>query len=162
MAAAEETPQKTGPSLLIQVAVLLVLTAAAIGAGWLAGQHLNSSQRGSAAAHDAGKEENTEEAAPGAVAQGSLYALPAVTTNLAGTGDTWVRMELVLVFDGAADSAIAEFVHQDVLAYLRTIKLRQVEGASGFQHLKSDLEERAQVRTGGKVKSILIRTLLFE
>jgi flagellar FliL protein len=42
------------------------------------------------------------------------------------------------------------------------VKLAQVEGASGFQHLKADLEERAAVRSGGKVRKILIRTLLFE
>ena len=159
MAAVEETPQPKGPSLVVQVAVLLVLTAAAVGAGWLAGQHLNSTQRAPAPKPAT---EETAEPAPGAVAQSSLYPLPAVTTNLAGNGETWVRMELVLVFEGEADAAIAEFVHQDILAYLRTIKLHQVEGASGFQHLKSDLEERAQIRTEGRVKSILIRTLLFE
>jgi flagellar FliL protein len=45
---------------------------------------------------------------------------------------------------------------------MRTVKLPQVEGASGFQHLKEDLEERARIRSGGRVKKILIKTLLFE
>ncbi|EHK52231.1 flagellar basal body-associated FliL family protein, partial [Allomesorhizobium alhagi] len=57
---------------------------------------------------------------------------------------------------------LIESIHQDLLAYLRTVKLHQVEGASGFQHLKADLEERAKIRSGGHVKQFLIRTLLFE
>ena len=45
---------------------------------------------------------------------------------------------------------------------MRTVKLHQIEGASGFQHLKADLEERAAIRSDGHVKQVLIRTLLFE
>ena len=58
--------------------------------------------------------------------------------------------------------AVAEQIHQDFLAFMRTVKLPQVEGASGFQHLKEDLEERARLRSHGRVGKILIRTLLFE
>ena len=57
---------------------------------------------------------------------------------------------------------LPELIHQDLLAYLRTLKLHQIEGASGFQHLKADLEERAAISSGGHVKQLLIRTLLFE
>ena len=85
-----------------------------------------------------------------------------ITTNLAAPSDIWVRMELSLVFNGAPDNAIAEQIQQDFLAFMRTVKLPQVEGASGFQHLKEDLEERARIRSGGRVKKILIKTLLFE
>ena len=68
-----------------------------------------------------------------------------------------------LVFDKApADPGLADMVHQDILAYLRTLKLHQIEGASGFQHLRDDLEERASIRSDGAVKHILIRTLLLE
>ena len=71
-------------------------------------------------------------------------------------------MEMSLVFEGKPDIRIAQIVQQDILAYLRTVKVYQVEGASGFQHLKSDLEERASIRSGGRVKQLLVRTLLFE
>ena len=50
----------------------------------------------------------------------------------------------------------------DFLAFVRTLKLHQIEGASGFQHFKADLEDRAAIRSGGHVKQVLIRTLLFE
>jgi flagellar FliL protein len=42
------------------------------------------------------------------------------------------------------------------------VKLRQVETASGLQHLRSDLAERASIRSEGAVKQILFRALLFE
>lgn len=160
MATIEDTPQPKAPSLVVQIAVLLALTGAAVGAGWLSGQHLNTSQGAPASAQPAAEEDDKEEHAP--AEHGSILPLPAITTNLAGPGDTWVRLELALVFDGSTDSSLAEFVHQDVMAYMRTVKVKQVEGPSGFQHLKSDLEERARIRTGGKVKGILFRTLLFE
>jgi flagellar FliL protein len=37
-----------------------------------------------------------------------------------------------------------------------------MEGASGFLHLREDLDERAGIRSGGLAKRILIRTLLLE
>jgi flagellar FliL protein len=40
--------------------------------------------------------------------------------------------------------------------------MHQVEGASGFLHLKADLQERAAMRGDGHVKDVLIRTLLYE
>lgn len=161
MATTEDTAQQQkGPSFIVQIAVLLALTGAAVGAGWFAGQHLNATQGGLASSRTAVEEEEADDVP--AADYGSILALPAIMTNLAGPGDVWVRMELALVFDGGTDSALAEFVHQDVMAYMRTVKLGQVEGPSGFQHLKSDLEERARIRTDGRVKSILIRTLLFE
>jgi len=38
--------------------------------------------------------------------------------------------------------ALTEQIHQDLLALVRTLKMHQIEGASGYQHLKADLEER--------------------
>ena len=53
-------------------------------------------------------------------------------------------------------------IHQDILAYVRTLKLHQIEGSSGLIHLKADLDERAAIRSDGHVKRVLIRTMLFE
>ena len=57
---------------------------------------------------------------------------------------------------------MAENIHQDLLAFRRTVKMHQVEGDSGYQHLRADLQERAAIRSGGKVKEVLVRALLFE
>ena len=172
----QEAPAtKGGPSLIIQIAVLLVLTAAAVGMGWFPGGYLNST-RGSQAPEidkptriDKAHVKTTDKAATRKdgkedVEGAELGVLPIepITTNPAAPSDIWVRMELSLVFNGAPDNAIAEQIQQDFLAFMRTVKLPQVEGASGFQHLKEDLEERARIRSNGRVKKILIKTLLFE
>ena len=163
VATVETSEPSKGPSLVVQIAVLLVLTGIAAGTGLFAGNMLNGSApvdtpTGSAAHGKAEPAGDTAEAD----AKRGIIALAPITSNLAAPADTWVRMEVAAVFEGAPDPAVADAVHQDLMAYLRTVKLHQVEGASGYQHLKSDMEERAQIRSEGKVKALLIRTLLFE
>jgi flagellar FliL protein len=166
-ATADEGKARKGPGLVIQLAVLLVLTAAAMGAGWFFGGMLGATApteaetaaaeaahapdaHGSAAGHDAPPQDLR------------VYPLETITTNLADPTDIWVRLELALVFTEQPDPELAETVHQDILAYMRTVKARQIDRPSGFQHLRSDLDERARVRSDGKVRQVLIRTMLFE
>lgn len=92
----------------------------------------------------------------------TLVTIPPVMTNLAEPGDAWIRMELALVFEGEADEELAQEIHQDIFAYVRTLKLYSLEGGSGYQHLVADLEERASIRSEGLVDQILIRTLILE
>ena len=182
MAAAQQTEAlpRTGPSLIVQIAVLLVMTGVAVGIGWFSGGML-----GGQAKPDAGTVE-TEAADHAAPAEGGhgggdakeagghgeegekagaspIVALEPITTNLAAPNEIWVRMELSVVFDTPPqDPAIADTIHQDLLGFMRTVKMHQIDGPSGFQHLKADLEERASIRSGGAAKKVLIRTLLFE
>lgn len=153
---------KGGPSLVVQIAALAGLTVVAVAIGWLAGLYLSGTMpsAGKAAQAPAVKASETT-LAEAAEALGVIHLEP-VTTNLAGPGDTWVRLELALVFADKPDPVVAQTVQQDILAYLRTVKFHQVEGPSGFQHLKSDIEERAAIRSEGKVRNVLFRTLLFE
>ena len=155
------TPPK-GPSLLVQMAVLLGMTAAAIVLGWASGVYLNdSSEPAEPAAHQA--ETHGAGAADSEPVQSRVVIpLASITTNLAAPEAIWVRLEASVVLDEPQPPELIETIHQDLLAYLRTVKLHQVEGASGFQHLKADLEERAKIRSDGHVKQFLIRTLLFE
>lgn len=152
-----------GPSVVIQIAMLLGMTAAALGVGWLSGSYLKSSEAPpktppaeQAAKADAGKQEHETGAGQ------TLVQLATITTNLAAPTDVWVRMDASLMLDEPQPPEMIEAVHQDLLALLRTVKMHQVEGASGYQHLKADLRERAAIRSQGHVKDVLIRTLLFE
>ena len=171
MAITDQTaPPIKGPSLILQLAVLLVMTVAAVGGGWFAGGYL-----GKEGSHEGAGAESAAPAAghaAPAVAEGGhgeeaeanplMVSLAPMTTNLAAPSRVWVRMELTLLLDAAQPSDMIEAIHQDLFAYMRTLKLHQIEGASGYQHLKSDLEERARIRSDGHVKQVLIRTLLFE
>lgn len=166
-------PVTKGPSLIVQAAVLLVITAAAVGGGWFAGGYLGKEAGQEAATADAaapaagghgaragegGEEGKVEEAAPNPL----LVPLEVMTTNLAAPSKVWARLELSLLLNEPLSQDMVETIHQDLFAYVRTLKLHQIEGASGFQHLKADLEERARIRSDGRVKQILVRTLLFE
>ena len=155
-------PEAKGPSLVLQAAALAGLTLAAIAIGWLAGLYLSGNQPGAAETHAAPAERAAETTLSEAAGKLGVIHLEPVTTNLAGPGETWVRLELALVFAGTPDPELAQAVQQDILSYLRTVKVHQIEGPSGFQHLKSDIEERAAIRSDGKVRSVLLRTLLFE
>jgi flagellar FliL protein len=150
-----------GPSLLVQIAVLLGMTAAAIVLGWMSGVYLNgSAEPVEPATHQA--EPHGEGAAAEPAESRVVIPLASITTNLAAPESVWVRLEASVVLEEPQPPELIETIHQDLLAYLRTVKLHQVEGASGFQHLKADLEERAKIRSGGHVRQFLIRTLLFE
>lgn len=159
-----ETEVKRGPSTAIQLAVLLALTVMAGGLGWLSGGFLNGEAEPVAAAPSAagtGDEHGGGESSPPTVA--NIVNLAPITTNLAVPETIWIRLELSLVFDQPPqDPLLADAIQQDILAYVRTVKLMQVQGASGYQHLKSDLIERAGIRSKGLVKDVLIRTMLFE
>ena len=140
-------------------------TVAALGIGWFSGSYLKSSEGPPSVAPAQDKQDKKHEAAPekGDPNSGDLLvALAPITTNLASPSTVWVRMDASIVLDEPQPADMAEAVHQDLLAYLRTLKLHQIEGASGYQHLKADLQERAAIRSEGHVKDVLIRTLLFE
>jgi flagellar protein FliL len=95
----------------------------------------------------------------------SVYDLPPIVTNLGGPQDTWIRLESSIVFDPKAmphPQAAAAKLGDDILAYLRTVSLKQLEGPVGLENLRQDLKERAATRTGGKVREFVIRTLVVQ
>jgi flagellar FliL protein len=163
MAIVDDTaPPRSEPSMMVQIAVIVGLTVIAIAIGWISGLYLSGKQT-AAEKPDEIRVVKADETrlAEAAEKLGVVYLEP-ITTNLAGPTETWVRLELALVFNEKSDLVVAQTVQQDILAYLRTVKVHQVEGPSGFQHLKSDIEERAAIRSDGKVRGVLFRTLLFE
>ncbi|MDR7221969.1 flagellar basal body-associated FliL family protein [Aminobacter aminovorans] len=161
-------PQKPGPSLVVQLGILAVLTVGAIGMGWLSGGYLKAestpveqAEAEAPKAHAPAKDAAAEHG-PASEAAGTLVQLPAITANLTAPDTMWIRLEVSLVLDAPQSADLAERVHQDLLAYVRTLRIHQVQGASAFRHLKTDLDERAAIRSDGHVKEVLIRTLLFE
>lgn len=169
MANAEQIQPGKGPSLVIQIAMLMAVTAAAIGMGWMSGGYLKGAHgpdvvppaTATEAKHTEG-EKAEGGGAHGAAGGLTLVPLAPITTNLASPADMWIRLEVSVVYDVPQPPALAEQIQQDLMAFVRTLKMHQIEGASGYQHLKADLEERAAIRGGGHVKQVLIRTLLLE
>jgi len=95
----------------------------------------------------------------------SLRSVGSVVTNLADTNDAWVRLESSVVFKTGSvpnpDVALAE-IRSDIVAYLRTLSMRQLEGPSGLQHLREDLNERVALRTKGQVRELIVEMLVVQ
>lgn len=94
-----------------------------------------------------------------------LKTLAPVVTNLANSGDTWVRVESSIVFNNGNvqnPDVVAAEIRQDMLAYLRTLTVSQIQGASGLQHLREDLSERAGLRSKGLVRELIVETLIIQ
>jgi flagellar protein FliL len=95
----------------------------------------------------------------------TLYDLPPIITNLGTPQDTWVRFEGSIVFDPKTmlhPEGVAGAIGDDFLAYLRTTSLKQLEGPIGLQNIRQDLKERAATRSAGKVRDLVIRTLVVQ
>jgi flagellar protein FliL len=94
-----------------------------------------------------------------------IVDLPPIVTNLGAPQDTWVRLEGSIIFDPKTlphPEAVAGQIGDDVLAYLRTLTLHQLEGPIGLENIRQDLNERAATRSGGKVRAFVIRTLVVQ
>jgi flagellar FliL protein len=104
--------------------------------------------------------------ASAAPAQAStIVDLPPIVTNLGAPPDTWVRLEGSIIFDPKTlphPEAMAGQIGDDVLTYMRTVSLHQLEGPIGLENIRQDLNERAATRSGGKVHAFVIRTLVVQ
>jgi flagellar FliL protein len=95
----------------------------------------------------------------------TVVDLPPIVTNLGAPQDTWVRLESSILFDPKTlphPETVASQIGDDILAYLRTISLHQLEGPIGLENIRQDLNERAATRSGGKVHALVIKTLVVQ
>ena len=98
-------------------------------------------------------------------ANSGLFDLPPIVTNLATPQDTWIRLEASLLFDQKTvphPETLGAEISNDLLAFLRTTTLTQIQGIAGLQNLRQDLNERVAIRSNGSVKEIVIRTLVLQ
>lgn len=162
-APAAVTPPRSSPFALI--AVMLILTALGIGLGGLLGLQLLGKMQATAEARPGQTGAGAGQAAKGRIPAGAnVRALSPIVTNLGGPGRTWIRLEASLIVDGdqPGESVLSAQITEDIVAYLRTVSLVQIQGPSGFQHLREDLNDRVRVRSGGKVRDLVIQSMIVE
>ena len=138
------------------MAALFLITAVSAGAGVLSSLHLLSTIQRIA-------EERPVASAFSASA--GLRKISPVVTNLAAPAGAWIRMEASVVTDQLNEEEANILVAQlgeDIVSYLRTVSATQIEGARGLQYLREDLNERAAVRSHGKVHELIIETLVVQ
>lgn len=162
MASAADEPAKSkGSALIMMIVGLLVLTVLGGGGGWVLGTVVAPKIKAATAAIQATEKAAGDGKQAAAQANG-IVALDPITTNLAYPSQSWVRLELALVFKGPPDTQLAQAIHQDILAYIRTVSLQQIEGARGLQYLRDDIQERVDLRSEGRVSKVMFRTFVIE
>lgn len=153
---------KGGKSAFGLILSVLALTLLAAGGGGFLGMTLVSSLKAGAEAK--GK---TDEHPPSSPYAGELSVreLAPVVTNLASPANAWVRLQAAIVYDKKAVPNIeltAAEVTNDLSAFIKTLSVSQIQGASGLQDLREDLNERVQVRTEGRVRELMIEMLVVQ
>lgn len=91
--------------------------------------------------------------------------LQPLITNIAMPPDLWVRLEATIVYDQAEidnPEVMMTELSGDLLGYLRTLTLREIQGSDGLMFLRQDLKERVALRTQNKVRDIVIQTLVVQ
>ncbi|MDQ0456991.1 flagellar basal body-associated FliL family protein [Rhizobium paknamense] len=166
-----EGPQKKASPLLL-IAALAGLTVVGGGGGWLVGTMVAPKVKQAQEEQKAAEEKKAEHGGKGEKGAEGLPKMPGaaagvvqldpITTNLAYPSENWIRLEVALVFKGPVDTALAESIHQDIVAYMRTVSLQQIQGPRGFEYLREDLQERVDVRSEGRVSKIMFRTFVIE
>lgn len=143
---------------------LLLLTLLAGGTGAGLGVHLSGLVERTVSARIEA-EESAAAALPRYDGDFSLTRLGPVIANLAAPTEVWIRLEAAIVYGNGSltrPDVTASEIREDILAYLRTLSLEQLQGPSALQHLREDLNERASVRTGGKVDEVIIETMVLQ
>jgi flagellar FliL protein len=144
------------------LAVLLLLTAVSAGAGVLSSLHLLSTVQRIA---DSQKDVPERPAASAFSASARLRKISPVVTNLAAPTGAWIRMEGSIITDQLNEeeaNVLVARLGEDIVSYLRTVSPAQIEGARGLAYLREDLNERATIRSGGKVRELIIETLVVQ
>ena len=95
----------------------------------------------------------------------AVIPFPAVLTTLAEPKGKWIRVEgSILARPGGETPAelLAAESGERILAYLRTVRLDQLENPSGVLGLRDDLNETVRTLSGGAVRGVLIHGLVIE
>ena len=158
--AAPALPKK--PSMLAIVAELVILTCFAIGAGGLFGMQMLGGNDAGAPKHEAAAAKTQK----GKYSEGSnLKALPVIVTNLAGRkGHVDPHRGIVCPRRRRSERECAGRDRSAKTSSPTCARCRvdQLEGPSGFLHLREDLNDRARIRSGGKVRELVIQGLVLE
>jgi len=166
-----ETPPKKGEGIVGLIAALAVVSTVAVGAGWYVGSNLMGGKQAKMATAEAAADMKIDDQTAakddehGDEPASDVVKLNPIVTNLSNYDDTWLRLELALIFQpgqGFASEAENLRVQSDLANFIQTVKLPQISGPSGLLHLREDLTDRVRIATKGRVKEILILSMVAE
>lgn len=94
-----------------------------------------------------------------------VVMFPPVLTTLTEPKGKWIRLEGSILITSDAEEppeVLAERSGEQILTYLRSLRLDQLEGPASILGLREDLTEMLRVLSNGQVKGILINGLVVE
>lgn len=172
---AEGKPAGGGKGGFIIAMVLLAVIGAGSGAGFSlmlmnsGGSHdAASSNRDLEIVGGAGKKGDGAGPAKGGAAEGNkvlIASLDPILVTLSGPQRSWARLELGVILEGPTepdDAVLLKSMTEDIMSFMRTVPLVHVESAAGVEYLREDIEEIARLRTKGRARSIILRSLVVE
>lgn len=148
--------------LLGWIVPLMALTVAAIAGGSLVGMQIVAAVKTDAASDNSAAD--TPSGGP-RLSNAVVKELAPIVTNLASPDGAWVRLQTAIVYDRSDQmqmDVMSARIGDDILAFIKTLTLAQLQGASGLQHLREDLNERAATRSDGRVRELLIEMLVVQ
>jgi len=95
----------------------------------------------------------------------AVVSFSPVLTTLRSPKNKWIRLEGSILVNPSAEiphEQLSERAGEQILSYLRTADLAQIEGPSGFLALRNDLNETLRTLSNGDVQGLLIHGLVVE
>jgi len=94
----------------------------------------------------------------------TVRELTPIVTNLSSS-EIWVRLHVAIIYEAgsvASPEVLATDLTADILGFIQTLTISQIAGSSGLQHLREDLNDRAIIRSDGKVRELVIESLVVQ
>jgi len=139
--------------------VLVLFSFVAVGGGAMLGLFLSASMKPGS--------EKESEVAPAANASRTTMTvreLSPIITNLSSS-EVWVRLHVAIIYEAGSiptPEVLATDLSADILGFMQTLTIAQLSGASGLQHLREDLNDRAIIRSDGKIRELVIESLVVQ
>lgn len=164
MAAAAASAAKSSGKAMLIISIVALTVLAAVGGGLVGKMIAGKILAAPIAAAAATASDATAKPQPYA-GEIVLRELPPIVTNLAQPAETRVRLQVAIVFAKQAVEApnvLAAEISDDIVAYLKTLSIAELQGASGLQALREDLADRVAIRSQGKVREVMIENLVVQ
>lgn len=103
--------------------------------------------------------------AAGEVSKIQVASLDPILVTLAGPQRSWARLELGVILDGPTttdDAVLLKSMTEDIMSFMRTVPLVHIESAAGVEYLREDIQEIARLRSKGRARNIILRSLVVE
>ena len=91
--------------------------------------------------------------------------VPSIIVDLDGEPRKKIRLDLSLdplAHGDPKTGSLKNEVREDVIAYLKGLKVTDIQGVRGFQNLREQLDDRAKIRGRGAILGLLIGGLVIE